>query len=90
MLFRSGGSASPVQQVLPAWLEMNGKPKDFIELLRMDPAVVDLSLIEGKIDLAECWAASNRAAILKNECIATASFGHQARSTVLSGAFGGG
>ena len=64
-LVMGGGSASPVQQVVPAWLEMNGKPKDFIRLLRMDPAVVDSSLVEGKIDLAECWAASNRAVIQK-------------------------
>jgi NitT/TauT family transport system substrate-binding protein len=54
-----GGSASPVQQLLPAWLRLNGKQVDFIRLLRMDPAVVDASLIEGKIDLAECWRASN-------------------------------
>jgi NitT/TauT family transport system substrate-binding protein len=64
-LSMGGGSASPVQQVVPAWLELNGKPKDFVRLLRMDPAVVDSSLVEGKIDLAECWAASNRAVILK-------------------------
>lgn len=60
-----GGSASPVHNVVPAWLEQNGKPRDFIRLLRMDPAVVDASLIEGRIDLAECWKASNRATILK-------------------------
>jgi NitT/TauT family transport system substrate-binding protein len=60
-----GGSASPVQQVVPAWLEMNGKPRDFIRMLRLDPAVVDVSLVEGKIDLAECWRASNRSVIKK-------------------------
>jgi NitT/TauT family transport system substrate-binding protein len=54
-----GGSASPVHNVVPAWLEMNGKPRDFIGLVRLDPAVVDISLIEGKTDLAECWLASN-------------------------------
>jgi NitT/TauT family transport system substrate-binding protein len=54
-----GGSASPVHNVVPAWLEMNGKPRDFIRLVRLDPAVVDISLIEGKTDLAECWLASN-------------------------------
>ena len=54
-----GGSASPVHNVVPAWLEMNGKPRDFIRLVRLDPAVVDISLIEDKIDLAECWLASN-------------------------------
>jgi NitT/TauT family transport system substrate-binding protein len=60
-----GGSASPVQNVIPAWLELNGKPRDFITMLRLDPAVVDVSLIEGKIDLAECWRASNRSVIKK-------------------------
>mgnify|MGYP001096582262 FL=1 len=64
-LTMGGGSASPVQNVVPAWLELNGKPKDFIHLLRMDPAVVDASLIEGRIDLAECWLASNRAVMQK-------------------------
>jgi NitT/TauT family transport system substrate-binding protein len=60
-----GGSASPVQNIVPTWLEMNGKPRDYIRMLRMDPAVVDASLIEGKIDLAECWKASNFATITK-------------------------
>ena len=60
-----GGSASPVQNIVPAWLEMNGKPRDFIRMLRLDPAVVDASFIEGKIDLAECWRASNLASLKK-------------------------
>jgi NitT/TauT family transport system substrate-binding protein len=60
-----GGSASPVQNIMPAWLELNGKPRDFVRMLRLDPAVVDASLIEGKIDLAECWRASNRAVLKK-------------------------
>jgi NitT/TauT family transport system substrate-binding protein len=55
-----GGSASPVHNVVPAWLEMNGKPRDFIRLLRLDPAVISTSLVEGKIDLVECWKASDR------------------------------
>lgn len=65
-----GGSASPVHNVVPAWLELNGKPKDFVRLLRMDPAVVDASLVEGKIDLAECWRASNRAVTEKQAAAA--------------------
>jgi NitT/TauT family transport system substrate-binding protein len=69
-LTMGGGSASPVQNVVPAWLELNGKPKDFVRLLRMDPAVVDASLIEGKIELAECWRASNRATIRKQAAAA--------------------
>jgi NitT/TauT family transport system substrate-binding protein len=60
-----GGSASPVHNVVPAWLEMNGKPRDFIKLVRLDPAVVDASFMEGKTDLAECWQASNRPVLAK-------------------------
>lgn len=70
-----GGSASPVHNIVPAWLEANGKPKDFIRLLRLDPAVVDASLVEGKIDLAECWRASNRPVILKQAKIAGVNIG---------------
>jgi len=69
-LTMGGGSASPVHNVVPAWLEANGKPRDYIRLLRMDPAVVDASLIEGKIDLAECWKGSNVATIQKQAAAA--------------------
>jgi NitT/TauT family transport system substrate-binding protein len=65
-----GGSASPVHNVVPAWLELNGKPKDLVRMLRMDPAVVDASLIEGKIDLAECWRGSTRAITQKQAAAA--------------------
>lgn len=60
-----GGAASPVHNILPAWLEMNGKERNAISLLRLEPAVVDASLLEGRIDLAECWRASNRAVLQK-------------------------
>jgi NitT/TauT family transport system substrate-binding protein len=56
-----GGQASPVQVMLPAWLERNGVAAADVELLQMDPAVVDASLIEGQIDAAECWLGSNKA-----------------------------
>jgi NitT/TauT family transport system substrate-binding protein len=65
-----GGSASPVQNLVPAWLELNGKPRDHIRMLRLDPSVVDISLIEGQIDLAECWRASNRSVIKKQAAAA--------------------
>lgn len=58
-LTMGGGSASPVHNVVPAWLELNGKPRDYIRMLRLDPAVIDSSFVEGKVDLAECWRASN-------------------------------
>ena len=64
-----------MHNVVPAWLELNGKAKDSIRLLRMDPAVVDASLIEGKIDLAECWRGSNRAVMQKQAAAAGVSVG---------------
>lgn len=60
-----GGATSPVQALLPAWLELNGKPRDHVKLLKMDPTVIDAALIEGKIDLAECWHGSNRPLLSK-------------------------
>jgi NitT/TauT family transport system substrate-binding protein len=33
--------------------------------VRLDPAVVDASFMEGKTDLAECWQASNRPVLAK-------------------------
>jgi len=60
---------------MPVWLEQNGQPKDLVRLLRMDPAVVDASLVEGKIDLAECWRASNRAVMLKQAAAAGVNVG---------------
>lgn len=85
-----GGSASPVHNIVPAWLEMNGKPKDFIKLLRMDPAVVDASLIEGKIDLAECWRGSNRAITQKQAASAGVAVGWLEYSDLGLNAYGSG
>lgn len=70
-----GGSASVVHNIVPVWLERNGQPKDSVRLLRMDPAVVDASLVEGKIDLAECWRASNRPVMLKQAAAAGVNVG---------------
>jgi len=70
-----GGSASVVHNIVPVWLEQNGQPKDLVRLLRMDPAVVDASLVEGKIDLAECWRASNRPVMLKQAAAAGVNVG---------------
>ena len=58
-----GGQNSPVQVLVPLWLEQNGVSRDSINLLQMDPAVVDAALIEGTIDAGECWRGSNKAFI---------------------------
>ena len=60
-----GGQYSPVHVMLPVWLELNGESRDAVTLLKMDGAVVDVSLVEGKIDAAECWLGSNKALIEK-------------------------
>ena len=60
-----GGSYSPVHVMLPVWLELNGESRDAVTLLKMDGAVVDISLVEGKIDAAECWLGSNKGLIEK-------------------------
>jgi NitT/TauT family transport system substrate-binding protein len=70
-----GGSASPVHNVVPAWLEMNGKPRDFIRLLRLDPAVIGPSLVDGRIDLVECWKGSDRAVMQSQAAAAGLSVG---------------
>jgi NitT/TauT family transport system substrate-binding protein len=85
-----GGSASPVQNIVPAWLELNGKPRDFIRMLRLDPAVVDASLIEAKIDLAECWRASNLPALKKQAAIANVTLGRMEYSTYGLDSYGSG
>ncbi len=58
-----GGQNSPVQVLVPLWLEQNGVSPDSINLLQMDPSVVDAALIEGIIDAGECWRGSNKAFI---------------------------
>ena len=89
-LLLGGGSASPVHNVVPAWLELNGQPKDSVRLLRMDPAVVDTSLIEGKVDLAECWRGSNRAVTQKQANAAGVSLGVMEYSDFGLDAYGSG
>jgi NitT/TauT family transport system substrate-binding protein len=70
-----GGSASPVHNVVPAWLELNSKPRDFIKLMRLDPAVISGSLVEGKIDLVECWKGSDRVVTQRTAAAAGLSVG---------------
>lgn len=50
-----GGQSSPMQALVPAWLERNGVDKVKVKLLQLDPALVVTSLVEGKIDAGECW-----------------------------------
>jgi len=55
-----GGAASPLQNIVPAWLQANKLPADYIKVLRLDPSVINASFLEGRIDLAECWEGANK------------------------------
>src|SRR5450830_1890633 len=55
-----GGAASPLQNIVPSWLQANKLPADHIKLLRLDPSVINSSFLEGRIDLAECWEGANK------------------------------
>lgn len=49
------GATSVMQNVIPIWLELNKLPRNHLKILRVAPGVVNTSLLEGKIDLADCW-----------------------------------
>jgi NitT/TauT family transport system substrate-binding protein len=50
-----GGQNSPMQALVPPWLKRNGVEPGQLKMLQLDPSVVVTSLIEGKVDAAECW-----------------------------------
>lgn len=54
-----GGQNSAVQMLLPVWLERNGVDRAAVQILQLNPSVIVTSLIEGKIDAAECWRANS-------------------------------
>jgi len=55
-----GGAASPLHNVIPAWLAANNLPPDHVKLLRLDPSVINTAFLDGSIDLAECWEGANK------------------------------
>jgi NitT/TauT family transport system substrate-binding protein len=70
-----GGPFSPVNVMLPAWLQMNGLPRDHVKIVQMEPAVMDASFLEGKTDLAECWPGSNSELLAKRAAQAKIDMG---------------
>jgi NitT/TauT family transport system substrate-binding protein len=55
-----GGQNSPMQVIVPAWLQRNSVDPDSVTLLQLDPAVVAASVVENKIDAGECWLGNSR------------------------------
>ena len=60
-----GGQASPMQVIVPEWLELNGVPRDTVNLMQLNPSIVVNSLIEGQIDAGECWKGNSLAIFQK-------------------------
>ncbi len=60
-----GGQSSPMQVLVPVWLERNGVSRTDVELLQLQPSVVATSLIEGAIDAGECWLGNSMAVFEK-------------------------
>ena len=60
-----GGQNSPVQAMVPAWLEANDLNRDTVTMLQLDPSVISASLIEGTIDAGECWLGNSLAVYQK-------------------------
>lgn len=55
------GQSSAIQALLPAWLRDNGVDPARVEQIQLDPAIVVSSLVEGRIDAAECWLGNSMA-----------------------------
>ncbi len=55
------GQSSMIQALLPAWLKDNGVNPARVEQIQLDPAIVVSSLVEGRIDAAECWLGNSMA-----------------------------
>ncbi len=55
------GQSSAIQTLLPVWLKNNGVDPDRVARIQLDPAIVVTTLVEGKIDAAECWLGNSMA-----------------------------
>lgn len=55
------GQSSAIQTLLPVWLRNNGVDPDRVARIQLDPAIVVTTLVEGKIDAAECWLGNSMA-----------------------------
>jgi NitT/TauT family transport system substrate-binding protein len=54
------GQNSPAQALVPRWLERNRVASEDVKMLQLNPSVIVASLVEGKIDAAECWRGNSR------------------------------
>ena len=69
------GQSSAVQKLLGSWLARNGVDANAVRMIQLDPSVVVSSLIEGRVDTAECWQGNSMALFEKNAAIAGLTIG---------------
>lgn len=55
-----GAAGTPVHVTIPAILAMNALPPDHINIVQLQGSVVTTALIDGTIDIYECWRASGK------------------------------
>lgn len=55
-----GAAGTPVHVTVPAILTMNDLPADHVNVVQMQGSVVTTALIDGAIDIYECWLASGK------------------------------
>jgi len=55
-----GAAGTPVNVTFPALLVQNGLPADHVEIIQLQGAVIYSALLDGSIDIYECWLASGK------------------------------
>ena len=55
-----GAAGTPVNVTFPAMLVKNGLPADHVEIIQLQGSVVTSALIDGQIDIYECWRGSGK------------------------------
>lgn len=55
-----GAAGTPVNVTFPALLSANGLPADHVEIVQLQGSVVTAALIDGQIDIYECWRGSGK------------------------------
>ena len=70
-----GGQNSPVQAIVPSWLQRNGMQAEDVTMMQLEPSVISASVIEGKIDAGECWLGNSLAVYQKRAAEAGLTIG---------------
>lgn len=55
-----GAAGTPVHVTFPAMLAEQGLPADHVEIIQLQGSVVTAALLDGRIDIYECWRGSGK------------------------------